>query len=310
MQRKIILFFSLSLLIMLNLNAQDKKMKVNPLTPEEERVIVHKGTERPYSGKYYYHDVKGTYLCKRCEAPLYRSDDKFDAQCGWPSFDEEITGAVERHPDSDGMRTEIVCKNCGAHLGHVFIGEGFTKKNTRHCVNSLSLHFISSEKAMAVNREKAIFAGGCFWGVEHYLEGKEGVISATSGYIGGTKKNPAYKEVCSGTTGHAEAVEVVFDPSIVSYEELARLFFEIHDPTQINRQGPDIGYQYRSAVFYNSEEQRKTAEKLINILKDKGYKVVTTVEKAGQFWVAEDYHQDYYQKTGKQPYCHFYQKRF
>lgn len=310
MHHKIILFAILSLFITTNLNAQEKKMKYNPLTPEEERVIIHKGTERPYSGKYYYHEEKGTYTCKRCDAPLYRSDDKFDAQCGWPSFDDEIPGAVERKPDADGMRTEILCKNCGAHLGHVFLGEGFTPKNTRHCVNSISLNFIPAEKTKAVKTERAIFAGGCFWGVEHYFDGKEGVISAISGYIGGTKKNPTYQEVCSGTTGHVEAVEVVFDPTIVSYEELARLFFEIHDPTQVNRQGPDIGYQYRSAVFYTNEEQKKIAEKLIDILKKKGYKVATTVEKASEFWVAEDYHQDYYANTGKQPYCHFYQKRF
>jgi peptide methionine sulfoxide reductase msrA/msrB len=288
--------------------AQETKMKYRELSSEEERIIVHKGTERPFSGKYYKHDEKGTYVCKRCGSPLYRSDAKFDSYCGWPSFDDEIPGAVKHQPDADGVRIEITCSHCGAHLGHVFHGEGFTEKNVRHCVNSISLDFVPEKDS--TKTERAIFAGGCFWGVEYYFQKAEGVISTRVGYIGGHKQNPTYEDVCSGTTGHIEAVEVTFDPSGTSYEALARLFFEIHDPTQINRQGPDVGEQYRSVIFYLDEGQKLVAEKLIRILQDKGYKIATETQKAGQFWEAELYHQDYYLNNGKQPYCHSYEKRF
>jgi peptide methionine sulfoxide reductase msrA/msrB len=283
-------------------------MKVDKLSPEEERIIIHKGTERPFTGKYFNHKEAGTYTCKQCGAPLFRSSDKFDSGCGWPSFDDEIPGAVKHTLDADGVRMEITCAKCGGHLGHVFEGEGFTPKNTRHCVNSISLEFITASHEAAL--EKAYFAGGCFWGMEHLLKQSEGVISTRVGYMGGRTKNPTYKQVCYENTGHAEVVEVVFDPKKTSYETLARLFFEIHDPTQKNRQGPDIGNQYRSAVFYTNHEQKETAEKLIEILKAKGYSPVTEVVPADMFWVAEDYHQDYYDNTGKQPYCHIYQKRF
>lgn len=158
--------------------------------------------------------------------------------------------------------------------------------------------------------ETAIFAGGCFWGVEFYMKTLSGVISVESGYIGGTKENPTYEEVCSNTTGHAEAVRIVYDPSLIDYETMAKHFFEIHDPTQVNRQGPDIGEQYRSEVFYLSEEQKKTAKKLIEQLKDKGLRVATQLTPATTFWVAEDYHQNYYTRKGKLPYCHVYIKRF
>lgn len=289
--------------------AQDD-MKYNNLTKEEERVILHKGTEMPWTGKYVDLKDDGTYACKRCDAPLYRSQDKFDSHCGWPSFDDEIPGAVKRQPDADGMRTEIVCANCGAHLGHVFEGEGFTDKNVRYCVNSISLNFVPAMPQQPVKTETAYFAGGCFWGTEYYLQKQEGVISTTVGYMGGTKANPTYEEVCSHTTGHAETVEVVFDPSKVTYETLARLFFEIHDPTQVNRQGPDIGDQYRSEVFYTNDQQKAIAEKLIGILKQKGYKVATKVTPASAFWKGEGYHQDYYDHKGGTPYCHVFTKRF
>jgi peptide methionine sulfoxide reductase msrA/msrB len=290
------------------MKSEEKKVTYNKLTADEAYVIDHKGTEPPFSGKYYQHKENGTYTCKKCDAALFRSVDKFDSGCGWPSFDDEIPGAIKRSVDADGMRTEITCANCGGHLGHVFEGERFTPKNTRHCVNSISLNFIPAKQA--IKTEKAYFAGGCFWGVEHLLQQQKGVISVRSGYMGGNKSNPTYREICDGGTGHAETVEVEFDPAKADYETLARLFFEIHDPTQVDRQGPDIGDQYRSAVFYVDKNQKQITEKLIGILKEKGYEVVTEVAKADTFWIAEDYHQDYYAGNGKQPYCHTYQKRF
>lgn len=157
---------------------------------------------------------------------------------------------------------------------------------------------------------RAIFAGGCFWGVEYHFKRAPGVISTRVGYTGGHLDNPSYKEVSYTDTGHAEAIEVTYDPHKTSYQDLARLFFEIHDPTQINRQGPDIGEQYRSVVFYLNDAQRQTAERLIRILESKGYKVATKVQQASTFWPAEEYHQDYYARTGKLPYCHVYTKRF
>jgi peptide methionine sulfoxide reductase msrA/msrB len=307
MSLKIIIF---ALVLFPMVNFSQSNMNYNKLTPEEEYVIIHKGTEYPWTGEYVNSSDEGIYACKRCDAPLYRSGDKFDSHCGWPSFDDEIEGAVKRIPDPDGMSTEIVCAICGAHLGHVFIGEGFTDKNTRHCVNSVSMKFIPAEKPEEATTEKAIFAGGCFWGVEYFMQQKKGVLSVVSGYIGGIKENPTYKEVCSGTTGHAEAVEIVFDPSQVTYEELARLFFEIHDPTHVDRQGPDVGEQYRSEIFYLNDEQKIIAENLIDILKSKGYKIATRVTPATTFWQAEDYHQDYYEVQGSLPYCHGYTKRF
>lgn len=286
-------------------------MKKRELSESERHVIIDKGTEMPFSGKYWNNRQPGTYVCRQCGTPLYRSADKFDAGCGWPSFDDAIPGAVIRRPDADGIRTEIVCAACGGHLGHVFTGERFTPKNTRHCVNSISLEFIPETQPEATNGyETAVFAGGCFWGVEYYMQKAPGVISVESGYTGGSVPAPSYEEVCSDRTGHAEAVRVTFDPTQTTYEALARLFFEIHDPEQVNRQGPDIGRQYRSEIFYNSEAQHRTAERLIDELVAKGYDIATRLSPAGPFWKAEDYHQDYYERKGTTPYCHRYTRRF
>lgn len=283
-----------------------KKRMWKELTSAEKRVIVDKGTERPFTGEYNDHFEAGTYTCRRCSTPLYTSSSKFKSNCGWPSFDDEIPGAVKRLPDADGRRTEILCANCNGHLGHVFLGEGYTPKNTRHCVNSISMDFVPAQDS----QEKAYFAGGCFWGVEHLFQQAPGVLEVKSGYMGGHIKNPSYKQVCTKKTGHVEVVEVVFNPTKTSYEKMARLFFEIHDFTQENGQGPDIGPQYLSVIFYGDDEQRAVAEKLMGILKDKGYDVATKLSSLKTFWPAEAYHQDYYTKTGKTPYCHAYKKVF
>ncbi len=308
--KQTIAFFSILIIsAMSNESFSQEKLPFNDLSKSESHVINNKGTETPFTGKFVNSKEKGTYVCKKCGAALYYSSDKFESDCGWPSFDDEIKGAVKRTPDADGLRTEITCASCGAHLGHVFIGERFTPKNTRHCVNSISLDFVP---AVLENGRygSAIFAGGCFWGVEYFLQKEPGVISVTSGYTGGHVRNPSYKEVCTGTTGHAEAVKVIYDPGKTSYEKLLRLFMEIHDPTQVGRQGPDIGDQYRSEIFYLNNSQKAIAENTILILKTKGYKVATAVTKASEFFDAEKYHQDYYFNNGKVPYCHGYTKRF
>lgn len=302
-------FILLYLAFMSESASSQERLRFNDLTKEESAIIDKKGTEAPNKGKYTYNKEKGTYLCKKCGSALYNSESKFVSDCGWPSFDDEIKGAVERYPDPDGMRTEIVCATCKAHLGHVFTGEGFTNKNIRHCVNSISLDFVPAILP-AGRYGTAIFAGGCFWGVEYFLQKAPGVLSVTSGYTGGYVKNPSYKEVSTGNTGHAEAVKIIYDPEKTTYENLLKLFLEIHDPTQVGGQGPDIGDQYRSEIFYLNDQQKQTAEKYIKILKDKGLRVATTVTKASEFYNAENYHQDYYFNNGKLPYCHAYVKRF
>ncbi len=284
-------------------------MKYNKLTNEELYVIEDKGTERPFSGQYNDFYEKGVFTCKKCGSSLYKSEDKFSSACGWPNFDDEIKDSVLRVSDIDGLRVEIVCSSCKAHLGHIFEGEGFTKKNTRHCVNSISLKFQSKDKSC---KEHAVtyLAAGCFWGVEYHLEKLKGVYSAISGYMGGHLENPNYASICTGTTGHLEIVKVEYDECQISFKELLKQFFEIHDFTQTNGQGSDIGSQYLSAIFYVDETQKENSLEIINELEDMDYNVATSLYKVSKFYKAEEYHQDYYEKNGKNPYCHTYKKIF
>jgi len=284
------------------------EFKTDSLTLESLNIIQKKGTEIPFTGKLNNLKIVGTYLCRQCGLALFRSQTKFQSGCGWPSFDEEIPNSVKKIPDTDGKRTEILCSRCNAHLGHVFSGEGYTSKNIRHCVNSLSLDFVINDKI--TDTQEAILAAGCFWGVEYYLKKLPGVLKTEVGYTGGEKQNPIYDEICKKNTGHFEALRVIFDPKVVTYEKIIKYFFEIHDPTQTDGQGPDLGPQYLSAIFYFNEEQKLILNKIVNILENMGKKIATSILPVKPFWPAEDFHQNYYSKMNKTPYCHTYKKIF
>lgn len=282
--------------------------KTQSLTPDILQVVQYQGTEPPFTGEYNDFEEVGSYLCRQCGLALFRSSTKFHSGCGWPSFDQEIKGAVERRMDPDGHRTEIRCCRCSAHLGHVFLNEGFTPQNTRYCINSLSLDFVPNLKV--IEAEEALLAAGCFWGVEYFLKELPGVLKTEVGYIGGIQNSPTYESVCTGKTGHFEAIRVLYDPTKIQYETLIKYFFEIHDPEQTNGQGLDIGEQYLSAIFYHDHQQQLIAQKLIQELENMGYQIATQILPASPFWRAETYHQNYYEKNHKLPYCHMYTKRF
>ena len=283
------------------------EMKFNVLTEAEKRVILNKGTEYPGTSEFTDSEANGTYVCKQCNQPLYTSDTKFNSHCGWPSFDDEIDGAVTRVQDADGRRTEIVCSNCNGHLGHVFLGERMTEKNTRHCVNGISMNFVEGgEKLPTVIKEEpmdmtkmdtATFGAGCFWCVEVLFQKLKGVAHVESGYAGGKLKNPTYKMVSQGTTGSVEVAQIVYDPSIITYEKLVDILFHVHDPTTLNRQGNDRGTQYRSVIYYHNDAQKATAEEVLRRIDATDLwtdPIVTTIEEINNYSTAEAYHQDYY----------------
>lgn len=270
-------------------------------------IVKNKKTERPFTGEYNDFGETGSYLCRQCGLALFRSNCKFHSGCGWPSFDAEIEGAVLHLPDADKRRTEILCARCHGHLGHIFSGEGFTSSNKRYCVNSLSLDFISEKNV--TDTEEAIVAAGCFWGVEALFKKLPGVLKTEVGYTGGRTSQPSYQDICKGSTGHYEALRVLYNPSIVTYEKILQHFFEIHDPSQANGQGPDIGQQYQSAIFYYDQHQKDIAMSLIDRLKKLGFSVATQLLPVSPFWRAEEFHQDYYRKTNKEPYCHRHEKK-
>ncbi len=282
---------------------------VKTLTPEQVEVTQHAGTEPRNSSPLVKNHEKGVYVSVVSGLPLFRSEDKFESGTGWPSFTRPLDPAhvIERRDGSLGMeRVEVLDARSGAHLGHVF-NDGPEPTNLRYCMNGAALKFIPDgaprpAESQPAKLEKAYFAGGCFWGVEDVFEQVPGVVDAVSGYMGGKTEKPTYKQVCSDATGHAETVEVTFAPSLVGYGELLKIFFDNHDATTPNRQGPDFGTQYRSAIFAANAEQRKQAEAYIQKLSAsdeyKGRRIVTSVEALVPFWPAEDYHQDYHKKHG------------
>lgn len=282
--------------------------KLKSLSPFVQSVALQKATELPFSGRFLKPQANGTYLCRRCGIPLWQAVSQFESHCGWPSFDERNPISILEIPDKDSVRTEIICNSCQSHLGHVFRGEGFTSKNQRDCVNSVMLDFITSNQSSIT--EEVIIAGGCFWGIEYWLQKQPGVLFTECGYIGGHIENPDYTKVCQGDSGHLEAVRVIFDPLKTHSSNLYRYFFEIHDPTQAFGQGPDIGPQYQSAIFYYDDLQKSAAEELILQLQQKGLNVRTKLLPMQVFWTAELYHQNYYQTNKGLPYCHLPTKRF
>lgn len=282
--------------------------KTKSLTPQVYAVACDKHTERPFSGRFLQMSEQGTYLCRRCGLPLWQTSHQFPSHCGWPSFDDRLPHAIQEIPDADGHRTEIICGRCHAHCGHVFRGEGFTSKNQRDCVNSVMLDFVPILNIK--DTEEVILAGGCFWGMDYWFSKVPGVLLVECGYTGGHLSYPSYEDVCSGQTGHFEAIRVIFDSQKTNTKALYQLFFDIHDATQKNGQGPDIGSQYQSAIFYFNKEQKNIAFELIHFLKSQSMDVATQVLPVQVFWAAENNQQQYYQKKNQQPYCHYPRKIF
>jgi peptide methionine sulfoxide reductase msrA/msrB len=310
---------------------EDLKSKLSPM---QYKVTQQCGTEPPFQNEYWDHHAEGIYVDIVSGEPLFSSKDKFDSGTGWPSFTKPIKrGMVTEKSDiSHGMRrVEVRSKDADSHLGHVF-PDGPGPEGLRYCINSASLKFIpvdqleaqgfgeylpsfkdtiatpSAEKGVVASEETAVLAGGCFWGVEELIRQLPGVLSTEVGYTGGSIPSPTYEMMTTGKTGHAEAVKIVFDPRKLSYADLLRYFFRLHDPTTLNRQGNDRGTQYRSAIFYASPEQKRIAEEVLKEVGASGKwkaPLVTEVTPASEWYRAEEYHQDYLQRNPNGYTCHF-----
>jgi len=292
------------------LNLSDAEWK-KILPPDLYEVSRHKDTERAFTGKYWNSTGKGTYYCAACGNVLFRSDAKFASSCGWPSFFEQKNSqsVVYKQDDSYGMsRMEALCGRCGGHLGHLF-DDGPPPTGKRYCMNSVALDFEPDKEVSSGtvnNIDTLTLGGGCFWCVEAVYENLIGVKSVMAGFSGGNVAHPSYREVCTGSTNHAEVVQIVFDNTQTSLDEIFKVFFTVHDPTTLNRQGADEGTQYRSVIFYRDENHRKAAQGIIDELnKEKVYPdpIVTKVEPFKAFYKAEDYHQNYYDNNKNEPYC-------
>ena len=298
------------------LHLSDEEWK--KILPEDVYLVSRKKeTERAFTGKYWNFEGKGTYYCAACGNELFQSDAKFASSCGWPSFFEQKNknSVTYQQDNSYGMdRLEVLCGRCGGHLGHLF-NDGPPPTHKRFCMNSTVLEFepqaLSGIKPLAnagttKNIDTLTLGGGCFWCVEAVYEKLNGVVSVTSGFSGGKVANPSYDLVCTGTSNHAEVVQVVFDKNVTSLEEILKVFFTVHDPTTINRQGADEGTQYRSVIFYRNEAQQVLAQNIIaQLTAAKVYSkpIVTLIEPFKTFYSAEKYHQNYYSRNKNQPYC-------
>lgn len=270
------------------------------LTPEQYQITRKKGTERPFSSEMCSSFEPGPYACVCCESLLFDAGKKFESGTGWPSFTQPVReNAIAYHADrSHGMyRIETTCNTCGAHLGHVF-QDGPRPSGLRYCMNALAL------KKLDRKYETATFGGGCFWCTEAVFQQLKGVQKVTSGYSGGKRPDPTYEQVCSGATGHAEVVQITFDPNEISYADLLRIHLSTHDPTTLNRQGADHGTQYRSIILTHNSDQEATAQQILAEMQpDFQDEIVTQIEPLDVFYPAEEYHQNYFNNNPAQPYC-------